>query len=270
MVRLASLLSWLLLCGSLHAQERPVAADRRARGTVLSPTVRYAVRPDSVPGRSIKRYDRISTWRDFSGVAFSPFTARFDTSKNYEQVLAERERKRQDDQCRALLERNQGLTRQVRQVDSLIRVEAFGVLADGYRQRFPVVDSLLIRGNRLEFIRIGLFLRAEGGCPVPEFRLENYPTLSRLETEGRAVIIGGVVSLAAMTVPVLPPTTSNPRQDAATYLTKIKDLLGLYFEQLRTTFPQYQTYEARQRLATDPARVTFRRNFCYSILAEIR
>lgn len=271
LLRFPPLLSLLLLCGSLHAQDRPVAQDRRMRSTTLQPPVRR-VAMDSVPRRSIKRYDRVSTWADFRGVRFQPFTARFDSSKNYEQVLAERERKRRDDQCQALLERNQGITRQVREVDSLIRIDALGVLADGYRQRFTVVDSLLIRDNRLEFIRIGLFLRSEPDCPVPKFNLENYATLSRLETEGRAVIIGGVMNLlqAAMAIPLLPPTTSNPRQDAAAYLAKIKDLLGLYFEQLRTTFPQYQAYEARQRLSTDPARVTFRRNFCYSILAEVR
>jgi hypothetical protein len=251
-----------------HAARPDAARPDAARPDAARPD---AARPDTVPVRSIKRYDRVSTWRDFRGVPLRPFTARFDTAKNYEGILADREQKRQEDQCRTLLERNGAITRQVRQVDSLLRVEAFGVLTEAYRQRqVPVVDSLLIRSSRLEFIRIGIFLRSESGCPVPTFRIENYATLSRLETEGRAVVIGGVMSMVAMRVPVLPPTTNDPRRDAATYLAKIKDLLGLYFEQLRTTFAQYQAYEARQRLPTDPARAAFRRNFCYSILCEVR
>lgn len=234
---------------------------------------RYSARQDP-PQRSIKKYDRLYRWADFEGVARRSFLTRFDTTRNYEQVLAERERKRQADRCQPSLERNQAIVRQLRRIDSLLGLEVGERLAVDYRQkRYSVIDSLAVQGNRVAFIRLAFFLQGLSDCPFPTFKLEYYPNLSHLETEGRAVIIGGVIQTVmslSTGVPTLPPTTSNVKRDAEAYLLKVHDLLKLYFEQLQTTVPQYNTFERGQNLTTDGARLGFRKQFCFNILCEVR
>ncbi len=200
-----------------------------------------------------------------------PFLQRFQTSgttyqDKYKAQQAEQQRKR----CEPMVAARQKVVDQLARIEQLLSARQLAQLRQEKEAgSLPIIDTLRFRLGRLQLLTITYTIITGLGCSIPEVDTRVYPTLMGLKRQKLVAIYESIEAYAASTISRLPSLTGNTQTDAASHLQAIQELLGLYYEQLQTSYPQYRAYEREQNLDTAVSLLKFRREFCFGILCDV-
>ena len=221
--------------------------------------------------RKLKKETALADTLRIRGLTVVPFLQRFQTGgttyqEKYQAQRAEEHRK----QCEPMLAARQEVVDQLSRIEQLLSAQNLAqLLQEKAVGNLPIIDTIKITQRQLQLLTIRYAITEGMGCYIPEIDLSVYPTLMMLQRQKLVVIFVTIQALAAVEISRLPSLTGNTRTDAANYLQAIRQLLGFYYNQLQTTYPQYRTYERGQNLNTDMALLNFRREFCCGILCDV-